>query len=31
MKAIQVTQPGGPEAMELVELPIPNPEPLKRW
>jgi NADPH2:quinone reductase len=25
MKAIQVKQPGGPEAMELVELPIPEP------
>jgi NADPH2:quinone reductase len=27
MKAIQVKQPGGPEAMELVELPIPEPKP----
>jgi NADPH2:quinone reductase len=26
MKAIQVTQPGGPEAMELVELPVPLPK-----
>ena len=26
MKAIQVKQPGGPEAMELVELPIPQPK-----
>ena len=26
MKAIQVKQPGGPEAMELVELPIPEPK-----
>lgn len=25
MKAIQVKQPGGPEAMELVELPVPEP------
>jgi len=25
MKAIQVKQPGGPEAMELVELPVPVP------
>src|ERR1700731_3439742 len=27
MKAIQVQQPGGPEAMELVELPVPQPKP----
>ena len=27
MKAIQVKQPGGPEAMELVELPVPQPKP----
>ena len=26
MKAIQVNQPGGPEAMELVELPVPQPK-----
>jgi NADPH2:quinone reductase len=26
MKAIQVTQPGPPEAMELEELPIPQPK-----
>jgi NADPH2:quinone reductase len=26
MKAIQVKQPGGPEAMELVELPEPEPK-----
>jgi NADPH:quinone reductase len=26
MKAIQVKQTGGPEAMELVELPIPQPK-----
>ena len=26
MKAIQVKQPGAPEAMELVELPIPQPK-----
>jgi NADPH2:quinone reductase len=25
VKAIQVKQPGGPEAMELVELPVPEP------
>lgn len=25
MKAIQVKQPGGPEAMELVDLPVPEP------
>jgi NADPH:quinone reductase len=25
MKAIQIKQPGGPEAMELVELPVPEP------
>jgi NADPH:quinone reductase len=27
MKAIQVKQPGGPEVIELVELPIPQPKP----
>src|SRR2546427_1209664 len=27
MKAIQVKQAGGPEAMELVDLPIPQPKP----
>ncbi len=27
MKAIQVKQPGGPEAMELVDLPVPQPKP----
>jgi NADPH:quinone reductase len=27
MKAIQVKQVGGPEAMELVQLPIPEPKP----
>jgi len=27
MKAIQVTQVGGPEALKLVELPIPKPKP----
>jgi NADPH2:quinone reductase len=26
MKAIQVKQPGGPEAMELVDLPVPEPK-----
>ncbi len=26
MKAIQVRQVGGPEAMELVELPVPQPK-----
>jgi NADPH2:quinone reductase len=26
MKAIQLKQPGGPEAMELVELPVPQPK-----
>jgi NADPH2:quinone reductase len=26
MKAIQVKQPGGPEAMELVEMPVPQPK-----
>ncbi len=26
MKAIQIKQPGGPEAMELVELPVPVPK-----
>jgi NADPH2:quinone reductase len=27
MKAIQVKQVGGPEAMELVDLPVPGPQP----
>jgi NADPH2:quinone reductase len=27
MKAIQIKQAGGPEAMELVDLPIPQPKP----
>jgi NADPH2:quinone reductase len=27
MNAIQVKQAGGPEAMELVELPVPQPKP----
>ncbi len=27
MKAIQVKQPGGPEAMELVDVPVPQPKP----
>src|SRR4051794_31324529 len=26
MKAIQVKQPGGPEALELGELPVPEPK-----
>ncbi len=26
MKAIQVKQPGGPEALELVDLPVPKPK-----
>ena len=26
MKAIQIRAYGGPEAMELVELPVPEPE-----
>lgn len=26
MKAIEVKQPGGPEAMELVDLPVPQPK-----
>jgi NADPH2:quinone reductase len=26
MKAIQIRQPGGPEAMELAELPVPQPK-----
>ena len=26
MKAIQVTQPGPPEAMQLVEIPTPEPK-----
>ena len=27
MKAIQIKQTGGPEAMDLVELPVPEPRP----
>ena len=27
MKAIQVKAPGGPEVLELVDLPIPQPKP----
>jgi len=27
MKAIQVTQTGGPEVLKLVELPVPEPKP----
>ena len=27
MKAIQVRQPGGPEAMEFVDVPVPEPKP----
>ena len=27
MKAIQVKQPGGPEALELVDIPVPQPMP----
>src|SRR5687768_12710626 len=27
MKAIQVSQPGGPEVLKLVDLPIPEPKP----
>jgi NADPH2:quinone reductase len=27
VKAIQVKQPGGPEAMELVDVPVPQPGP----
>jgi len=27
MKAIQVKKPGGPEVLELVELPVPEPKP----
>ena len=26
MKAIQITQPGGPEAMQVVDLPVPTPK-----
>jgi NADPH:quinone reductase len=26
MKAIQVTQPGGPEVLELVDVPVPEPK-----
>lgn len=27
MKAIQVSQPGGPEVMQVVDLPLPTPKP----
>src|ERR1700730_6908958 len=27
MKAIQVNKPGGPEALELVDIPVPQPKP----
>ena len=27
MKAIQIKQTGGPEVMELVDLPVPQPKP----
>ena len=27
MKAIQVNQPGGPEVLQLADLPIPQPKP----
>lgn len=27
MKAIQVSQPGGPEVMQFVDLPVPTPKP----
>ncbi len=27
MKAIQVQKPGGPEALQLVDLPVPKPKP----
>src|SRR5262249_27486042 len=27
MKAIQVQKPGGPEALTLVDLPVPTPKP----
>src|SRR5215472_15094591 len=27
MKAIQVQKPGGPEALTLVDLPVPKPKP----
>ncbi len=27
MKAIQVKQTGGPEALEYVDLPVPEPKP----
>jgi NADPH:quinone reductase len=27
MRAIQVEKPGGPEALELVDLPVPKPKP----
>ena len=27
MKAIQIKAPGGPEVLELVDLPVPQPKP----
>src|SRR5947209_16205073 len=31
MKAIQITRSGGPEALQLVELPKPKPKPNEAW
>ena len=31
MKAIQVREIGGPEKMELVDLPEPAPDRGRRW
>ena len=31
MKAIQVKQPGGPDVLELVDLPVPEQKAMKRW
>src|ERR1700690_3717488 len=27
MRAIQVKKPGGPEALEIVDIPVPQPKP----
>jgi NADPH:quinone reductase-like Zn-dependent oxidoreductase len=31
MKAIRVQHTGGPEVMELAEVPVPQPKPGKLW
>ena len=31
MRAIEITKPGGPEVLQLVERPMPEPKPMVRW